>query len=154
VLTQCHTQGIILSKFNINSHYNRMAVVIIKGAVTISPPGIATVCSGDQLELNFSVTDSGSFALLVWNVTLIPKNAATPVNYNRAISSSSPSDQTFRTVINSTYLTFSQLISRLLFSPVSSWSPKWHSSELFELLDLRNIICCSCQHLKWKSNPG
>ncbi len=93
----------------------------------ISPPGVATVCSGDQLELNCSITDSGGFTVLVWNVTLIPKNAATPVNYNQAISPSSPSDQTFRTLFNSTYLTFSRispqnsspLISRLLFSPVS-----------------------------------
>jgi hypothetical protein len=95
--------------------------------VIISPSGVATVCSGGQLELNCTITDSEGFAVLVWEVTLTPENAATPVNYNQAISSSSPSDQTFQTAINSTNLTFSRispqnsspLISRLLISPVS-----------------------------------
>ena len=96
--------------------------------MTISPSGAATVCSGDQLELICTLTDTGGFAVLVWNVTLIPKNAATPVSFARAISSSSPSDQLYSTLINSTSLIFSRvssqnsspLVSRLLFSPVSN----------------------------------
>ena len=96
--------------------------------MTISPSGVATVCSGGQLELNCTIIDNGNFALLVWNITLprVAENAATPVNV-QAISSDSPTDQTFHTVINSTNLTLSRisppnsspLVSRLLISPVS-----------------------------------
>ena len=100
------------------------------GAVTISPSGVATVCSGDQLELNCTIADTGSFAVLVWNITLIPENAATSnsINHSRAIESAGPSDQILHLLINSTNLTFSRispqssfpLISRLLISPVSN----------------------------------
>ena len=93
------------------------------GTVTISPSGVATVCSGGQLELNCTVADTGGFAILVWNVILIPV-----LNYSQAISSDSPSDQAFQKVINSTELTFSRissqnnlpLVSRLLISAVSN----------------------------------
>ena len=91
------------------------------GAVTISPSGVATVCSGGQLELNCTIADTGSFTVLVWNVILIP------MNLTQAVSSSSPSDQTLQNLINSTNLTFSRispqnsfsLVSSLLISPVS-----------------------------------
>ena len=99
--------------------------------MTVSPSGVATVCSGDQLELNCSIAKTaGRFAILVWNVTLIPKSKATFMSLILpAISSDSPSDQTFHTVVsNSTNLTVSRissqnsspLVSRLLFSPVSN----------------------------------
>ena len=97
--------------------------------MTISPSGVATVCNGDQLELICTLTDTGSFTVLVWTVTLIPKNAATPTSLSLALSSDSPSDQTFHTIVsNSTNLTLSRisfqnsfpLVSRLLFSPVSN----------------------------------
>ena len=96
--------------------------------MTISPSGIISVCSGDQLELTCTITDSRSFALLRWNVTLIPENATTPKVYDRTISSSSPSDQTAHLMINYTTITFSRIsarnsfpfISRLLINPVSS----------------------------------
>ena len=105
-----------------------VVIILSQGAVTISPFGVATVCSGDQLELNCSITDPGSFALLVWNITLIPENAATSNSTSRTQAiSAGPIDQTFHTMINSTNLTFSRissqrsspLISRLLFGPVS-----------------------------------
>ena len=97
-------------------------IKLSQGAVIISPSGVATVCSGGQLELNCTITDTGSFALLVWNIILVPI-----LNLSQAVSSSSPSDQEFQNFINSTKLTFSRissqgsspLISRLLISAVS-----------------------------------
>ena len=100
-------------------------IILSQGAVTISPSGVATVCSGDQLELNCTIADTGSFAIhaiLEWKIILIPV-----LNHSQAISSSSPSDQAFQKVINSTELTFSRtssqnnlpLVSRLLISAVS-----------------------------------
>ena len=98
--------------------------------MTISPSGTVSVCSGDLLELTCTITDSGSVALLKWNLTLFPENATNPMRYERAISSSSPSDQT--TYINieaySTRLIVSRIsaqntfpfISRLLINPGSS----------------------------------
>ena len=97
--------------------------------MTISPFGVATVCSGDQLELKCSITDPGSFALLVWNITLVPENAATSNSTSRTQAiSAGPVHQIFHTMINSTNLTFSRissqrnspLVSRLLISPVSN----------------------------------
>lgn len=64
----------------------------------------------------------------MWNITLVAENTATPVNV-QAISSDSPSDQTFHAAINSTNFTYSRisppnsspLVSRLLFSPVNDY---------------------------------
>ena len=83
------------------------------------------MCSGDQLELTCTITDSGSFTLLQWNLILFPEN---PRRYGRTISSSSPNDQTAHLMINSTTITFSRIsarnsfpfTSRLLINPVSS----------------------------------
>ena len=100
-----------------------------QGAVIIAPSGMVPVCNGDQLELTCTLIDSGSFSLLLWNVTLISDDAITPpVSFIRTISSSSPSDQTFQIVVNSTSLIFSRIsahnsipfVSRLLINPVSS----------------------------------
>ena len=82
--------------------------------------------SRDQLELTCTITDSGS--LLVWNVTLIPENLTTPMNFGRTIDPSDPSDQTTPIMINSTMLTYSRisaqhsipLISKVLISTVSN----------------------------------
>ena len=95
----------------------------------MAPSGIVSVCNGDQLELTCTLTDSGSFSLLVWNVTLISDDATTPsVSFIRVISSSSPSNQRAQIVVNYTSLVFSRIsaqnsfpfVSRLLISPVSS----------------------------------
>ena len=91
----------------------------------ISPPGTVSVCSGDQLELTCNITMSGP---LEWSVNLIPENATNPMRYDRAISSSSPSDQTAYMMVNSIRFTFSRVsaqntlpfVSRSLISPVSN----------------------------------
>ena len=95
--------------------------------MTISP-GVVTVCSGDQLEFTCTITDSGGFALLVWNITVFSENAADRMNYTPVISSSSPTNQTTEIMINSTNIAFSRisaqhsspLISRLQINPVSN----------------------------------
>ena len=94
----------------------------------ISPSGVVTVCSGDQLELTCAITDSGASAILVWNVTVNSENAADRMNYTPVISSSIPTNQTTKIMINSTNITFSRisaqhsspLVSRLLMNPVSN----------------------------------
>ena len=103
-----------------------MIIVLKQGAVTLSSAGVISVCSGDQLELTCMIT--GNFAILLWNVTLITENTATHINFTRVISSSSPTDQTFHMMINSTNFTGSRisaqnsypLTSRLLINPVSN----------------------------------
>ena len=86
------------------------------------------MCIGDQLELTCTITDSGSFVVILWNVT--QTSATNPVSYDRTIFSSSPGGQTAQIMVNSdsTMLTFSRvssqnelpLVSRLSISPVQS----------------------------------
>ena len=91
------------------------------GAVTISPSGVVTVCSGDQLELTCTITDSDTFTILRWNATEI-------TGLDVAVDTSSPTNQTRHRMINSTNITFSRissqnsspLVSRLLINPVSN----------------------------------
>ena len=86
------------------------------GDVIISPPGVATVCSGHQLEL----TCSTSGPIHEWSFSFIPMT--------RAIVSDRPDNQISYLLVNSTIsFNFSRvssedslpLISRLLISPVS-----------------------------------
>lgn len=99
------------------------------GAVTISHSGVVAVCSGEELELICTITDSGSFTILMWNVTVNAKvNAATSSSLDVAISSSSPTNQTIHRMVNSTNVTCfrispqnsSPLVSRLFMNPVSN----------------------------------
>ena len=96
----------------------------------ISPFGVVSVCSGDQLELTCMITDpgTGNFAILRWNATLIPElNTTSPMSYDRIISSTAPTDHSAQIMGNSTILTFSRvsaqndfpLVSRLLINPVT-----------------------------------
>ena len=94
----------------------------------ISPSGVVTVCSGDQLELICMITDSGAdFTVLQWNATL-NINTTSPMSYERRISSSSPNDQYQQFVVNSTTFTSSRvsaqnefpLVSRLLINSVTN----------------------------------
>ena len=87
------------------------------------------MCSGDELELTCAITDSGSFTILTWNVTVNEKlNAATSTSLDVAISSSSPTNQTMHRMVNSTKVTYSRispqnsspLVSRLFINPVSN----------------------------------
>ena len=85
------------------------------GDVIISPPGVATVCSGHQLELTCS-TSGGTHE---WSFSF--------TRSRRAIVSSLPDNQTSYLLVSSVTLNFSRvssegslpLISRLLISPVS-----------------------------------
>ena len=99
------------------------------GAVIISPSGMVSVCSGDQLELVCMITDSGAdFAVLQWNATLELNTTSLPMSSDRIILSLSWNDQYQQIMVNSTTLTFSRvsapnefpLVSRLLINPVTN----------------------------------
>ena len=91
------------------------------GAVILSPSGIVTVCSGDQLELICTLTDPGS-SLLEWRIT-----STTSISVQQAIEAATPSDQISHFIVNSTSFTTSRisaqgqlpLVSRLLINPVT-----------------------------------
>ena len=94
----------------------KLLIIIIIGDVMISPPGVATVCSGRQLELMCNT--SGTIHEWSFSFTLS----------TRAISSGGSDNQTTHQLVNSTiFLNFSRvssedslpLISRLLISPAS-----------------------------------
>jgi hypothetical protein len=89
--------------------------------VMISPPGVASVCSGDQLEL--TCTTPGTF--LEWNFFLVPEGGTTARRYDRTLHSTSfpaPSDLEVNTIT----FTFSRisaegslpLVSRIVINPV------------------------------------
>ena len=88
----------------------------------ISPPGIAPVCRGDQLELTCTVT--GSF--LEWSFSLIPEGETTARRYARVLHTTSI-PATSQLVVNSITFTFSrtsavnslQLTSMLLIKSVN-----------------------------------
>ena len=90
------------------------------GLVTLSPSRIASVCSGDQLELTCNVTGS----VLEWRINVTSSARI----YRRGVRSDSQTDlQTSHLMINNSILTFSRisdenglpLVSRLLISPVN-----------------------------------
>ena len=77
----------------------------IIGTVTLSPPGIASVCSGDDLELTCNTT--GRF--LEWSFSLIPENETAPTRYTWVLQNSGPNNlQTFQRVIDSMTFLYSR----------------------------------------------
>ena len=72
--------------------------------MTISPPGIASVCNGDQLELMCNTTGR----LLEWRFFQADETGTTREFARRGITADGPHDiQTFnQTVLNSTIFTF------------------------------------------------
>ena len=121
VLALCHKQAKGTMKISIIANIIIMcACWLLSGAVMISPPGMASVCSGDQLEL--TCTTSGS--ILEWAFVLIPENAA-PRTYTRGLTIDTQAPEPL--LINSIRFTFSRLsrpntlplISILVINPVS-----------------------------------
>ena len=99
----------------INSCYNN--INIDSGAVTLSPSGVAPVCSGDQLELTCTVTG----ALLQWRFSTIRGELT------RTVTSTGPAMS--QLTVNSTVFNFSRIsadssvmpvVSRSVISPVSN----------------------------------
>ena len=75
------------------------------GTVKISPSEIASVCSGDQLELMCNATGS----LLEWNFSHIDETGTARQFIRRGIAADGPADlQTFTVEYNSTMFTFSK----------------------------------------------
>ena len=75
------------------------------GTVKISPPEIASVCSGDQLELTCNATGS----LLEWNFSHIDETGRARQFIQRGIAADGPADlQMFTIEYNSTMFTFSK----------------------------------------------
>ena len=95
----------------------------LAGAVTLSPSGIAPVCSGDQLELTCTLTDPGS-RVLEWSFTPTTSSLSFPA---RAIEATGQGNQTTQFMINSTWFTTSRtsadgqlpFVSSLLINPVT-----------------------------------
>lgn len=128
------------------------------GAVTISPPGMALVCNGDQLELTCNVT--GMF--LEWNLFRIDETSTARHFMRRPITADGPADiQTFPVDYNSTTFTFSRtsaqgspvLTSRVLINEVKDSlngtmvtcldviSPNMESSSTIIVIINRQIQC-------------
>ena len=90
------------------------------GAVMISPPGLASVCDGDQLELTCTTTGSQ----LEWRFNAIRGNA-TATEFSRIINADGSAMS--QLVINSIMFRFSRIsakdslpvMSMLLISPVN-----------------------------------
>ena len=94
------------------------------GAVTLSPPGIAGVCSGGQLEL--MCTTTGGF--LRWRFSII-RGLNDTVASSRTIQAAVPAgDAMFQLVVNSTMFNSSRtsaegslpVKSKIVIGPVSS----------------------------------
>ena len=90
----------------------------------ISPPGLAPVCDGDQLELTCTTTGSH----LEWRFKAIRRNATTATEFSRImLATGSASDAMTQLVINSIVFSFSRtsaedslpVMSRLLITSVS-----------------------------------
>ena len=76
------------------------------GAVTLSPSGVAAVCSGDAL--NLMCTTTGRF--LEWSFSYIPENETAPLRYTRTLQSSGPNHlQTFEEIIGSITFLYSRI---------------------------------------------
>ena len=96
----CYMDGIyILQLWNSNT-----IVFYYLGAATISPPEIALVCIGEQLELTCNVTGNQ----LGWRFSAFRENEKTATDFYRIIPSSvSASAAMSRLMINSTMFSFS-----------------------------------------------
>ena len=101
-----------------------MLVFCHSGTSTLSPPGMAPVCSGGQLEL--TCTTTGGF--LAWTFNVFRGNESTVTNILRNIlSTDSAGGAMSELIVNSTMFNFSRtsaqdrlpVMSRLLISPVS-----------------------------------
>ena len=95
------------------------------GVVTLSPPGVAPVCSGGQLEL--MCTTAGS--ALDWRFRVFLENETTLTDIRRVfVSSDSASTAMSLLMVNSTLFSFSRISARgslpvestLLIDPVSN----------------------------------
>ena len=113
-------------------HHNNTAMTLCRiiihamfyhpGAVTLSPSGVAPVCSGDQLELMCTITGE----LLQWRFRVFRGDETSATQLTRAVSSTSPA--TSYLIVNSTVFNFSRIsahnsvpvMSRLVISPVSN----------------------------------
>ena len=92
------------------------------GEVTLSPSGVAPVCSGDQLELTCTTTGE----LLQWRFSVIRGNETTATKFTRTITSTG--SVMSHLTVNYTVFNFSRIsahnsisvISRLVISPVSN----------------------------------
>jgi hypothetical protein len=92
------------------------------GAVTLSPSGVAPVCSGDQLELVCTATGDS----LQWRFSMFRGNETTATEITRTISSTRST--ILPLTVNSMVFNFSRIsahnsmpvISRLVISPVSN----------------------------------
>ena len=106
------------------------------GTVTLSPPGVALVCSGGQLEL--VCTTAGSF--LEWRFRIFLENETTATDTSRVIRSASAAVSLL--MVNSTLFNFSRISARdslpvkstLVIGPVSDNL----SGTLVNCLDLRS----------------
>ena len=86
------------------------------GAVTLSPSGVAAVCSGDAL--NLTCTTTGRF--LEWSFSLISENETAPLRYTRTLQSSGPNHlQTFEEIIGSITFLYSRISAESIL-PVMS----------------------------------
>ena len=79
--------------------------LVFAGLVTISPPTVASVCRGHQLDLMCTVT--GSF--LQWSFSLIPENGTTAIRRTFVLTSLSSTNQLSHLQVNSTKFTFSRI---------------------------------------------
>ena len=97
------------------------AMFCYSGAVTLSPSGVAPVCSGDQLELMCTITGD----LLQWSFSVFRGNETTAIDFRRTITPTSA--EMLQLVVDSLVFNFSRIsapdsmpvISTLVISPVS-----------------------------------
>ena len=95
-------------------------LVLIMIGVVISPPEVASVCSGDQLELTCTVAET----FLEWSVFLVPEGETMARKFFRIIHSGSATSDLEVNSITFTFLRISAegsqpVVSRLLIAPVS-----------------------------------
>ena len=121
-----------------------MPVFCHSGISTLSPPGVAPVCSGGQLEL--TCTTTGGF--LVWTFNVFRGNESTVTNILRNIlSTDSAGGAMSELIVNSTMFNFSRtsaqdrlpVMSRLLINPVSGQST-WNCDKLCGCGNVRSIV--------------
>ena len=90
--------------------------------VTISPSGVASVCSGDELELTCTTTED----LLQWRFSVIRGNETTAIEITRTVRSTGRNLS--HLLVNSIMFNFSRttsydsvpVVSTLLIGPVSN----------------------------------
>jgi hypothetical protein len=115
---------IYIAKTSVISHFHSKIFTIHAGTVTITPPGVARVCSGSHLEL--MCTTAGGFLRWRFNVT---RGFNDIVTSTRTIQSAVPAvDAMFELEVNSTMFNFSRtsaegslpVMSTVVISHVSS----------------------------------